>query len=122
MAERHSTGAAKRRREGRVRRHWHHEQLTLRMVLATVDHHSHGALRGQASATRSAPLPTGTGAQYFSMSDDESVPVTGERPAALLEPRPQGGQIADVCPFVQIFFLCSLAADGRTAGEFLQVP
>ena len=55
------------------------------------------------------PLPTGTGAQYFSMSDDESVAVTGKRPAALLEPRPQGRvlrhtveQIADVCSFVQI--------------------
>ena len=82
MAERDSTGAAKRRRELRLRMHWRHEQLTLRMVLATVEHHSHGALRGQTSATRtraeeretySAPrrLPTGTGAQYFSMSDDE---------------------------------------------------
>ena len=124
MAERDSTGAAKRRRELRLRMHWRHEQLTLRMVLASVEHHSHGPLRGQTSATRTraeeretylAPrrqeslLPTGTGAQHFSMSDDLSVPVTGERPAALLEPPPQGRvlrhtveQIADVCPLVQI--------------------
>ena len=32
--------------------HWRHEQLTLRMVLATVQHHSHGALHGQNTATR----------------------------------------------------------------------
>ena len=35
MAERDTTGAAKRRRERRLRMHWRHEQLTLRTVLAT---------------------------------------------------------------------------------------
>ena len=34
MAERDSTGAAKRRRDRRLRMHWRHEQLTLRMALA----------------------------------------------------------------------------------------
>ena len=48
----HGSGAAKRRRERRLRMHWRHEQLTLRMVLATVEHHSHGAPRGQTTATR----------------------------------------------------------------------
>ena len=46
MAERDSTDA-KRRRVRRLRMHWRHEQLMLRMVLATVEHHSPGALRGQ---------------------------------------------------------------------------
>ena len=81
MAERESTGAAKRRRERRLRMHWRHEQLTLRMVLATVEHHSHVAPRGQTTATRTRaeeretysaprrqepPLPAVTsGTQYY---------------------------------------------------------
>ena len=96
----HAHGAASRRRQRRVRQHWRHEQLTLQMVLATVEHHSHGAPRGQTTATRTRaeeretntapwrqkpPLPTDAGAQYFSMSDDESVPV-GVRPPCLGEP------------------------------------
>ena len=80
--------------------HWRHEQLALRMV-----YHSHGAPRAQTTATRTRaeeretysaprrqepPLPAvTTGTQFFTL-DDESVPVTGERPAALLEPRLQG--------------------------------
>ena len=38
MAERDSGGAATLRRKSRLRMHWRHEQLTLRMVLATVEH------------------------------------------------------------------------------------
>ena len=34
------TGAAKRRRERRLRMHWRHEQLSLRMALAEACHHS----------------------------------------------------------------------------------
>ena len=55
------------------------------------------------------PLPAvTTGTQFFTL-DDESVPVTGERPAALLEPRPQGRvqqhtveHIINVLPYVQV--------------------
>ena len=88
----HGSGAAKRRRERRLRMHWRNEQLTLRMVLATVEHHSYGAPRGQLTATRTRaeeretysaprrqepPLPAvTTGTQYFTL-DDESVPLTG---------------------------------------------
>ena len=102
MAERDSRSAAMRRRERRLRMHWRHEQLTRRMVLATVEHHSHGASRGQTTASRtraeeretySAPrrqepplAAVTTGTQFFTL-DDESMPVTGERPAALIEPR-----------------------------------
>ena len=34
----HHSGAAKRRRDRRLRMHWRHEQHTLQMVLATVEH------------------------------------------------------------------------------------
>ena len=118
----HGSGAAKRRRERRLRMHWHHEQLTLRMVLATVEHHSYRAPRGQLTATRARaeeremysaprrqepPLPAGT--QYFTL-DDEMVPVTGLRPACLVEPRgPQERvsrhtmeQFGELAPLVQI--------------------
>ena len=92
---------------------WRHEQLALRMVLATVEHHSHGAPRRQTTASRPraeerATFSVTTGTQFF-MLDDESVPVTGDRQAALLEPRPQGRvqrhtleHIIDVLPYVQM--------------------
>ena len=105
--------------------HWRHEQLTLRMVLATVEHHSHGAPRGQTTATRTRaeeretysaprrqepPLPAvTTGTQYFTL-DDESVQVAGLRPTGLVEPRgPQERvqrhtmeQFGELAPMVQI--------------------
>ena len=34
------SGAARRRRERRLRTHWRHEQLTMRMLLASLEHHS----------------------------------------------------------------------------------
>ena len=40
MTERDSTGAAKRRRDRRLRMHWRHELLSLRMALAECQHHS----------------------------------------------------------------------------------
>ena len=123
--DRNSGGAAKRRRERRLRMHWRHEQLALQMVLATVELHSHGAPRGQSTVTmtraeeretysaprrQEPPLPAvTTGTQYFTM-DDESVPVTGLRPASLAEP--QGAQervqrhtmeqFGELAPMVQI--------------------
>ena len=44
-----TAGAARRRRERRLRMHWRHEQLSLQMLLATFQHHS--APRGQTTAT-----------------------------------------------------------------------
>ena len=123
MADRDS--AAKRRRERRLRMHWRHEQLTLRMVLATVEHHSYGATRRQLTATRTRaeeretysaprrqepPLPAvTTGTQYFTL-DDERVPVTGLRPTCLVEPwgpqervsRHTMEQFGELAPMVQI--------------------
>ena len=42
---------ANRRRAVRLRSWWRHEQQTVRVVLATVEHHSYGAPRGQTTAT-----------------------------------------------------------------------
>ena len=127
--DRNSGGAPKRRRDRRLRMHWRHEQLTLQMVLATVQHHSYGAPRGQITATRttaeeretySAPrrqelplLAVTTGTQYFRL-DDESVPVTGLRPTCLVVPRgPQElvqrhtmEQFGELAPMVQSWRMC----------------
>ena len=42
------SGSARRRRERRLRQQWRHEQLTLRMLLATFQHLA--APRGQTTA------------------------------------------------------------------------
>ena len=98
----HAHGAAWRRRQRRLRQHWRHEQLTLQMVLATVEHHSHGAPRSLTTATRTRveerelhtaprrqepPQPAGT--QFFTMLDEDSdVPeLGGGRPVSMTEPR-----------------------------------
>ena len=54
-------GAAKRRRDRRLRMHWRHEQLTLQMALAAALHHSRDggpvtyiALRSQKTARAEA--------------------------------------------------------------------
>ena len=51
----HGGGAAKRRRDRRLRMHWRHEQLSLQMALAAALHHSgdvgtYNALRSQKTA------------------------------------------------------------------------
>ena len=104
--------------------HRRHEQLAPRTVLATVEHHSHGAPQRQTTATRnkaeeretySAPrrqepplAAVTTDTQFFTL-DDKSVPVTGELLATLLEPRLQGRvqrhtveHIIGVLPYEQI--------------------
>ena len=79
-------GAAWRRRQRRLRSWWRHEQQTVAAVLATVTHHSHSkvgtandAPRGQKKVTSTRVGPA-----------DDGRPTRGERPAALLEPWPQG--------------------------------
>ena len=94
------SGSAPRRRERRLRQHWRHEQLTLRMLLATFQHHA--APRGQTTARSGgardelhgqapddAP-PQAAGAQYFTMDDDEEAPAA-TRPAPLVEVQSQAG-------------------------------
>ena len=87
------TSAAKRRRERRLRSWWRHERMSIAAVLATVSHHSYpkvdtknDAPRGQKKVTSTRVGP----AQYYELSSDDGRPTGGERPAALLEPWPQG--------------------------------
>ena len=83
-------GAAKRRRERRLRSWWRHERMSIACAVAEALHHSsgapkydkrvvedakHGAVRGQTTATR---VREATGMQYFTF-DDEGKPVAGER-------------------------------------------
>ena len=48
----HAHGAAWRRRQRRLRQHWRRVQLTLQMVLATVEHHSGPGLRSASCTPR----------------------------------------------------------------------
>ena len=103
----HEGGAAKRRRDGRLRMHWRHEQLTLRMALAAALHHScdvgpvtYNALRSQRTARAGGgneqyytakfwniPPPQAAGAGHFAMDVGEAPPAG--RPAPLLEVLPK---------------------------------
>ena len=100
------SGAARRRRERRLRAHWRHEQLSLRMLLASVGHHSWQSKTSVGVQTdweeesdkgnyaKGQKTPPLAGTQYFTMTpeDDVSVPEPcGGRSAVLQEPRPQGG-------------------------------
>ena len=96
----HAAGAAKRRRERRLRQFLRHERLTVAMLLAETNHHA--APRGQTMARsgeweselnytatiRRTPTPQAAGAQFFAMDVDE-VPAAGSRPDRLTEVRPQ---------------------------------
>ena len=97
----HEGGAAKRRRDRRLRMHWRHEQLTLQMALAAALHHSrdvgpvtYNALRSQqtarAEATNTAPRSQTTSVagdtEFFSLFEEE---LGGTRPDRMYEVRPQ---------------------------------
>ena len=92
----HEGGAAKRRRDRRLRMHWRHEQLTLQMALAAALHHSrdvgpvtYNALRSQktarAEATNTAPRSQTTSVagdtEFFSLFEEE---LGGTRPDRLV--------------------------------------
>ena len=105
-----------------MRSWFRHEQQTIRMALATVlQHTEYGAPRSQNTATRArgegeshekkytakfrkTPPPQA----FFQLYDEEDA-ERGLRPAAVLEPRPQGPvqrhtaqHIVDILPYVQI--------------------
>ena len=87
-------GAAWRRRQRRLRSWWRHEQQTVAAVLATVTHHStrqggHCVRRPKGPEENVTSTRVGP-AEYFELSSDDGRPTGGERPAALLEPWPQG--------------------------------
>ena len=86
-------GVARRRRERRLRAQLRHEQQTVRMVLATVTHHSfqvgtaHDGLRAQKTVTSTREVEervphAGLRAQ--------KAPPPGRRPGVLQDPAPQG--------------------------------
>ena len=119
----HGSGAAKRRRDRRLRMHWRHE-LTLQMALAAAAHHSrdvgpvsYNALRSQRTAragewgreqnytaeTWDPPTPQ---PELFSLSEEEP---NGARPGSVTDPVPQVRverhvveHRIEACPFVQI--------------------
>ena len=49
-------GTARRRRDRRLRMHWRHEQLSLRMLLASVGHHSWQSRASVGVQTAPAPV------------------------------------------------------------------
>ena len=62
-------------------------------MLATVTHHSHSKVGTAYDAPRGQKTVTSTWvgpAEYYELSSDDGRPAGGERPAALLEPWPQG--------------------------------
>ena len=88
MAERDG-GSARRRRERRLCSFLRHERMTVRMELAAALHHSCGGGLGTHEGLRAQKTASAGLAEYFELSSDDGRPAGGERPAALLEPRPQ---------------------------------
>ena len=92
----HVAGAAKRRRERRLRQFLRHERLTVAILLAESQHHA--APRGQSRSggwerdvhgqVPEHPTPQVACTQHFAMDVDE-VPATGSRPDRLAGVRPQ---------------------------------
>ena len=96
----HATGAARRRRQRRLRAHWRHEQLSLQMLLATYEHHatprgqSKARSRGEESEMNNAfgqktPPPRAASTVHFDLFDEGE--VLAARPTPLVEVRPQLG-------------------------------
>ena len=117
------SGAAKRRRERRLRSWLKHEQQTVRMALAEALHHSSGttpskrdsrvvegakydALRGQKTVTRAGEGEVRE--EHQALRGQTRLPP-GMRPALLVEVQPQGRvgrhfpeHMAELAPLVQI--------------------
>ena len=101
MADLAGTGAARRRRERRLRQFMRHERLSVAMALAEYSHHTS---RGQRVARaggvereenfeprlQDPPLPQGAASTvFYTFGDDEEVLAAGVRPPPLAEVRPQ---------------------------------
>ena len=92
------SGAARRRRERRLRSMLRHEQQTVRMALAAALHHSagpevkkvelqqHAALRGQKTGTRAGE---GEVHEKYDAPRRQNAPHPGVRPGSLFDPGPQ---------------------------------
>ena len=80
-------GAARRRRERRLRSWWRHERMSIAMALATVEHHSYGptandALRGQKTVTRAGEVEE---RELHGAPRRQKPPPPGTRPTPLVE-------------------------------------
>ena len=91
-------GAAKRRRERRLRQFLRHEGLTVAMVLSEKKHHTSRGQRKDRYAlnctakVRKTPPPAAAATEYYPLTEDEGGGLAaGGRPPALVEPRPQVG-------------------------------
>ena len=79
-ADRNPGGAAERRRGRRLRMFWRHEQLSLQMMRAALEHHSR-----QVKAT--VGVQTVVVPEFYAMSEDSDVGDAGSRPRCLCEPQ-----------------------------------
>ena len=95
------SGAARRRRERRLRSMLRHEQQTVRMALAAALHHSagprekvekqqNGAPRGQKTAARARE---GVEHVLYEGLRAQKPPLPGKRPGLPPEPEPRGGAV-----------------------------
>ena len=126
------TGPAQRRRQRRLRSWWRHEQQSIAAALATSLHHSsRGQRKARAGEVESEKKYTAKFRKtlppqaFFQLYDEEDA-ERGVRPAAVLEPRPQGPvhrhtalNIVDVLPYVQILDVPVLQMGGELV-EFMQ--
>ena len=133
----HGGGAAKRRRDRRLRMHWRHEQLTLQMALAAALHHSrdvgpvmYNALRSQKTARaeatnnalRSQKTSVAGDTEFFSLYEEE---LGGTLPDRLAGVRPQVWvvqrtveQTVDPVPVVPLLH----DAEPQLAEQLVEVP
>ena len=127
----HAAGAAKRRRERRLRLFLRHERLTVAMLLAESQHHA--APRGQSRARSGGwergvlhgQVPEHPTPQVAGMDVDE-VPATGSRPERLAGVRPQErvqqhpvDQIVDTAPALPILDVLSCCRAGYRRAQDL---
>ena len=111
-------GAARRRRERRLRSWWRHERMSIAIALATVEHHSYGptahdALRGQRTVTRAGE---GEVREEHQALRGQTRLSPGTRPAPLVEVQPQGAMVAAQWHLrARAGSRCPCAADGGTA-------
>ena len=116
----HEGGAAKRRRDRRLRMHWRHEQLTLQMALAAALHHSRDVgpvtykrstepedCQGGGHEQRSAEPDVECGRGSRALLVGMKIELGGTRPDRMYEVRPQErvqrhtvGQIVDNTHFL----------------------
>ena len=78
-ADRNPGGAAERRRGRRLRMFWRHEQLSLQMMRAALEHHSRQVKATVGVQTVAVP-------EFYAISEDSDVGDAGSRPHCLFEP------------------------------------